>query len=243
MSILVAAFLLGLFGSAHCVAMCGGVACALSGGVVRLGRAPRVARSTLAYNVGRIGAYAALGALIGLVGQTADAIPFLAGARVALRLLAGLLLVGAGLYVAGLWSRYARLERIGAPVWRRVRPIATALFASDRTIAKLATGALWGFMPCGLVYAAFALALSTGTVGDGALAMLAFGLGTAPAMIATGLTGARIASLAAAHAWVRRAAGAVVVAFGIANVGFAVSSLRDADPAHARSHCAACHAH
>jgi hypothetical protein len=230
MSAIVAALLLGFFGSAHCVVMCGGVAGALSGGLVRIGRAPRPVRATLAYNVGRVSAYVALGALVGAIGYSVDRIPFIGSARIVLRLAAGLLLVGAGLYVAGAWKRFAIVERAGAPLWRRVRPIASRLLGAESVGAKLGVGALWGLMPCGLVYAAFALAIASGTIAGGATVMLAFGAGTLPAMIATGIASGRAMSAYASRAWLRRAAGAFVVVFGVIDVASASLSLTEPAP-------------
>jgi hypothetical protein len=233
---IVPAFLLGLFGSAHCVMMCGGIASALSGGLVRIGRKPKPMRSTLGYNVGRIAAYVALGALVGALGRAADFVPYLGAARIALRLVAGAMLVGAGLYVAGAWKRFAYVERIGLPVWRRVQPVAAKLLGSQRPAAAIGVGALWGLMPCGLVYAGFGLALASGSVAQGALVMAAFGLGTAPAMIATGLASARIVPALRSHDWIRRTAGVLVVVFGLVDVASATASLREPTPACCHHH-------
>lgn len=98
--------------------------------------------------------------------------------------------------------------------------------------------ALWGLMPCGLVYAAFGLALASGSPLRGALVMAAFGAGTAPAMIATGLASARFAPDVRARAWLRRTAGALVFAFGAIDVASAGASL--ASPS--RPTCACHHA-
>jgi sulfite exporter TauE/SafE len=46
---------------------------------------------------------------------------------------------------------------------------------------------VWGWLPCGLVYAALALAANTGDAGNSALTMLAFGLGTLPAVMGVGI--------------------------------------------------------
>lgn len=224
MTWLVPAFLLGLFGSAHCVLMCGGIATALSSDLVQIGRRKRSA-PTFAYNLGRVAAYVALGALVGTLGRAVDFVPVIGEARVALRLIAGLLLVGAGLWVAGAFSKFSMLERLGAPIWRRVSPIATRLARSRSALSSLGVGALWGLMPCGLVYAAFGLALVSGTWAKGALVMAAFGFGTAPAMLAVGLASARVAPAVRTHAWIRRTAGALVLAFGLVDVASASASL------------------
>ena len=236
MTFIVPAFLLGLFGSAHCVTMCGGIASALSGGLVQLGREPRPVRSTMGYNVGRVAAYVALGALVGAMGRAADFVPYFGAARLALRFVAGAMLVGAGLWVAGAWSRFSIVERAGAPIWRRVQPTAARLLGSRSPVAALGVGALWGLMPCGLVYAAFGLALASGAVASGALVMAAFGLGTAPAMIATGLASARVVPALRGRDWIRRSAGALVVVFGLVDVASATDALRHPVPVCCQHH-------
>ena len=219
MTLVVSAFLLGLFGSVHCVAMCGGIA----GTLVRIGRGPK-RLPTLGYNAGRLGSYVMLGAVVGGLGHAVDYVPRFG---VVLRLAAGLMLVGAGLYVAGAWPRFAWIERIGAPVWRAVRPVAV------RARSTLVMGALWGLMPCGLVYAGYGIATASGSAALGALVMAAFGFGTLPAMLTVGFTSKRVTL---SNVWVRRAAGVLVLLFGLVDVASASASL--ATPA--QPHCA-CH--
>ena len=91
-------------------------------------------------------------------------------------------------------------------------------------------------MPCGLVYAAFGLALASGAVAHGALVMAAFGLGTAPAMIATGLASARIVPALRGREWIRRAAGVLVVVFGLVDVASATDALRHPVPVCCQHH-------
>ena len=236
MTFIVPAFLLGLFGSAHCVMMCGGIASALSGSLVQIGRRPKPMRSTLGYNVGRVAAYVMLGALVGAIGRAVDFVPWFGAARIALRFVAGAMLVGAGLWVAGAWNRFSIVERIGAPIWQRVRPTASRLLGSRSPLAAIGVGALWGLMPCGLVYAAFGLALASGSVASGALVMAAFGAGTAPAMIATGLASARIVPALRGREWIRRAAGVLVVVFGLVDVASATEALRHPVPVCCQHH-------
>jgi hypothetical protein len=197
---ILAALVMGLLGSAHCIVMCGGIVGMLSAGASR-------ARLTIAYNLGRITSYAAAGAIAGLVGHALD------GARVGLRFAAALLMIGVGLYVAGRWRRFAALERIGAPLWKRVEPMAKGLLPVRTVPRALALGGLWGWMPCGLVYGALALAVTGGGAATGALTMLAFGAGTLPVLLALGALASYVKALARV-AWVRTAAGLVIVALG-----------------------------
>ena len=75
-------------------------------------------------------------------------------------------------------------------------------------VAMLAAGLAWGWLPCAMVYAALAAAAFSGGAAGGALAMLAFGLGTLPFLLGAGWLASRLRS------W-RRAAGAAVLGFGV----------------------------
>jgi sulfite exporter TauE/SafE len=219
---LVSAWIMGSVGSTHCVVMCGGAASTISGSVVKLGRKPRVTPTTasLAYNAGRIASYSVAGAIAGAIGIGIDRLPFVMGAEIALRFFAGLLLCAIGLYIAGVWRRGAAFERIGLPLWRRLEPFARRLIPIRSVGSALALGALWGWMPCGLVYAALGIALASGTPIFGALTMIAFGIGTLPALLLTALFGARLGVLAN-RAVVRRVAGITILLFGLFHVAAA----------------------
>jgi sulfite exporter TauE/SafE len=184
---LLAGLLLGLFGSGHCLGMCGGIAAALGGAARRWPLA-------LAYHVGRIGSYAVLGALFGLlVAIGADALrPLLPLIGALLRSLAALLVIAMGLYVAGWWPGLTRLEAVGARLWRHVAPLTRRLLPPSNLGAALLLGALWGLLPCGLIYSSLAWAGASGDAGDAALRMAAFGLGTLPAMATVTLGGQQL---------------------------------------------------
>jgi sulfite exporter TauE/SafE len=230
LSLILSAFAMGLLGSTHCAVMCSGVIGVLSGGLTPLRRKSareslHTARIVLAYNAGRIASYAVAGAIAGAFGALADRIPVLRGAQLGLRLVAGLLMLAVGLYLAGAWQKLALVERAGLPLWRRVEPIARRLMPARTVPAALGLGALWGWMPCGLVYAALGVALGTGSASAGALTMLAFGAGTLPMLLAVGALAARLAAFTRAT-WVRRAAGIAVVAFGVFHVVAASAQMR-----------------
>jgi hypothetical protein len=179
------AFLMGLFGGVHCVLMCGGVVgtlCARIPDPSPRGRAGHL----LAYNAGRILTYSALGAFAGGVGAvSATALPF-QGAQLALRLAAALIMIGAGLYLAGLFRWFTRIEGAGGVLFRALGPLWGRLRDARSPGAAVLLGALWGFLPCGMVYAAVALALASGSASSGALTLAAFGLGTLPALLVVG---------------------------------------------------------
>jgi sulfite exporter TauE/SafE len=226
---LLGGLVVGVLGSAHCVVMCGGIAGALAvapDGGGRLGAGGR----QVAYNLGRIASYAAAGALAGGLG-IALATAFGATGAMLLRAAAALLLLALGLYLAGWWSGLATVERQGARLWRRVAPLAARLRPGRSLGGALALGMVWGWLPCGLVYSALALAATSGDWQRGALVMAGFGLGTLPAMVATGLVAGRLGGLARAAA-PRRIAGVMLIAFGLWTLAAsgAVAPLRGAPP-------------
>ena len=106
------------------------------------------------------------------------------------------------------------LESLGAPLWRKLAP-STRRFLPLRSPAHaLVLGGIWGLMPCGLLYGALALAASAESTSTGAATMAAFGLGTLPVMITASALAHRV-TRALGRAWVRRAAGCMVLAFGL----------------------------
>lgn len=179
---LLAAFALGLAGAGHCLGMCGGIAAALN-----LGGAPGAA-TTVAYHGGRILSYTLLGGAFGVAAGTIDIAPWTVG----LRYLAGLLLIGMGLYVGGWWLGMQRLERAGAVLWQPVQRFSARLLPIRNPLQGTALGLCWGLMPCGLIYSSLAWAATAADGARGALLMFCFGIGTLPAMLATGFGAQRL---------------------------------------------------
>jgi sulfite exporter TauE/SafE len=181
-------FLAGLAGSAHCVGMCGGFACALGsdprGGVATV-------RRHLIYNLGRFSTYCFLGAVAGslgllLVGHGGG----MTAASLAQRLLAvvsGLLMMYIGLRFFGFFRRFSS-SRIDSSANFLVSAL-RALLKAPGAAAPLAFGVLNGFLPCPLVYAFAAQAAGSGGTLPGLVTMAAFGLGTFPAMLMMGGVG------------------------------------------------------
>lgn len=183
------AFMLGLAGSLHCLGMCGPLALAIpfaksrsqgpgSAGLVL--NFNRMVAGRLAYNGGRILAYALIGALFGLVGRSL----LLAGFQRWLSIGVGIALI-AGLIASRKYS-----------VWRPLAAFVGWLKSTMGSVLRnpspgslLLLGVLNGFLPCGLVYVAAAGAAATAGAISGALYMTVFGLGTAPAMFAIGFSG------------------------------------------------------
>jgi sulfite exporter TauE/SafE len=189
-SSLTAAFLLGLFSSAHCVGMCGGIMGALSMAIPANAKARRWV-ILLSYNLGRIFSYALMGAIVGIFAQQITA----SGGAIWLRWLAGLLLIAMGLYLANWWRGLTYLETGGRYLWAYLQPLGKTLMPVDNAAKAILLGGIWGWLPCGLVYSALAYAMAQGQAVGGGLVMLAFGLGTLPSVLATGFVAQQLGRL------------------------------------------------
>lgn len=225
---LMSALLLGLFGSVHCLGMCGGIAGALGQALPEHAPGADWLRGIL-YSSGRITSYTLAGAGAGLAGE---AFAMGTGLGIVLRVCAGVLILAFGLHVAGWWNGLAALERIGLVAWRRLAPLARQIGRPDRIPKIFAVGMLWGWLPCGLVYSALMAASTTGTMALGAAFMACFGLGTLPALLAASGFGARLGAFLALRSS-RRAAGILLLCFGFWSIAGALMPLHGqhgADP-------------
>lgn len=207
--LLISALILGLLGGGHCLGMCGGLMGALTLAIPPEQRGRRL-QLLLAYNLGRILSYASAGLLFGLAGWAVASSP----AAMLLRIVAGLLLISMGLYLGGWWSGLTRIEALGRGLWRHIQPVASRLLPVSSLPRALLLGALWGWLPCGLVYSTLLWAASQGDALDSGLLMLAFGLGTWPVLLATGMAAERLTALLRRRG-VRMAAGLLVILFGL----------------------------
>lgn len=208
-SALTAAFLLGLFSSAHCVGMCGGIMGALSMAIPANAKVRRWV-ILLSYNLGRIFSYALMGAIVGVFAQQITE----SGGAIWLRWIAGLLLIAMGLYLANWWRGLTYLETGGRYLWTYLQPLGKALMPVDTAAKAVALGGIWGWLPCGLVYSALAYAMAQGHVLGGGLIMLAFGLGTLPAVLATGFVAQQLGRLLQRRQ-IRWSFALVVILFGL----------------------------
>lgn len=207
---LIGAFVVGLLGGVHCAGMCGGIVGALSFGSGEQRRWPIL----LSYNAGRIASYTFAGAIMGALGFFFSGLLPVQMAQQLLLTVAAVFLILMGLYLAG-WSRLlSRVERAGGVIWRRIEPLGRR-FLPVRSVGQgLVLGALWGWLPCGLVYSALVWTVSSGGALQGAALMLAFGLGTLPNLLLMGVAAQQLSR------WVRLpivrwSAGALVVGFGL----------------------------
>ena len=223
---LTTALLAGLFGSAHCLGMCGGISglFALHSSVRGLRRQLPMA---LVYNAGRLVSYTVLGTAVAALGARIGSLaPALAGP---VRLVAGAVIILIGLQIAFNVRALGFLERMGSVAWSRISPLAGRLFPVNSLPRALGLGLLWGLLPCGLVYSVLLVAATSTRAADGALIMLAFGIGTAPAMLLTGLGAARLAQLMQDRR-TRLGAGLLIVMLGILTLVMPITVLLSPDP-------------
>lgn len=178
-------FILGLSSSLHCLGMCGPIVMAVP--VKGNGFSSR-AFGILEYNLGRISTYALLGALIGFVGLGVQTF----GIMQWVSIFSGAFIL---LFAWKNWiSRKMESIFAGFGLRRFVSFGMGNILAGDFPFKLFLLGSLNGLLPCGMVYLALVNALLAGNSPASALAMLFFGLGTLPAMVAAGLAAKRINS-------------------------------------------------
>jgi len=215
-SALIAAFLAGLLGGLHCFAMCGGYVGALAAGPGPVKDGVILPSKTLLFrqiaaHAGRLGSYVVLGAALGAAGGAALGSAWLPVQR-GLYFAANALLLVLAVGVARGASPFGWFERAGLGLYAKLLPAARPLASGTSAPSRFGLGLLWGFTPCGLVYGVLPVAMLSGGALDGALVMLAFGLGTLPNLLAAGMLIGRGQGLLA-RPGVRYVAGALIGAF------------------------------
>lgn len=204
----ITALLLGLLGSAHCLGMCGGISSAVAMGIDRQNQRPVLL--LFGFNSGRILSYAVAGALMGSIGWLIRS----PEVSLFLRSMAGIILIMMGLYVAQIWKGLSYLERQGSHLWKHIQPLSRKLLPVRTPFQSLALGVLWGWLPCGLVYSTLIWSATAGDWKQSALMMACFGLGTIPAMFATGLLASQVQALLK-NRKAQTVAGLMIIVFGL----------------------------
>lgn len=192
-----AAFVIGLFSSLHCIGMCGSIIGTLTYSLSQeLRNNKRILFSIiLSYNLGRVASYAIAGAVVGLL-----SLPFSQGmAYRFLQLVSAAIMTGAGLYIGGWFPRFAYIEKMGSRFWKLIEPFGRKMIPVKTRSQAMLFGMVWGWLPCGLIYTALALAATTGNVMHSSMTMLAFGLGTLPAVVGVGIMTTLLARLSKAR--------------------------------------------
>jgi sulfite exporter TauE/SafE len=225
-----------LLGSLHCAGMCGGLVAFYAGDPADRRRAG-APLAHLAYNVGRLAVYAALGAAAGALGAALDLGGTLLGVQRVAAVVAGALIA--------LWGAMTLLELSGRrvprfeppPGLRRLVSHGVGLVAARRPpVRALVVGLLTGCLPCGWLYAFVATAAGTGSAASGALVMVVFWLGTLPVMVGLGLGLRALAGPLARH--VPAACAVAMIVLGLLAVAGRVTDAPHTlvDLHHAASH-------
>lgn len=215
-SIYIAAFIVGFLGGVHCLGMCGGIV-----GALTFNLKPAVQLSwwrtlpyQLVYNSGRISSYVVVGALFGFLGASITSLAQFLPAQQILQTVAGIFMIVLGLYLGGWWNGVVAVERAGTGAWQKIQPLAQKLIPVKNLPQAWAYGFVWGWIPCGLVYSMLIMALSSGGATEGAMVMLAFGLGTLPNLMLMGVFAFYFTRLSQTT-WVRQLAGISVILMGL----------------------------
>lgn len=213
------AFIIGLLGSGHCIVMCGGISTMLTTAISDQARHKQVL-IVFAYNFGRIASYSLIGAIVAFTSSmAAKNIGF---PVVILKTIAGIFLIFLGLYL-GQWLMWlSRIEYLGKKVWRHISPLTKNFIPIKNVKSALALGALWGWLPCGLVYSTLTWSLASADTLNGALIMLFFGLGTLPALLSISLGTFSVKSLLT-QPFFRKASAILVIFYGIYSILIAIS--------------------
>ena len=217
---LLGALMIGFFGSAHCIGMCGGIASAMS--ITSVSPSNRLL-TTFFYNCGRLSSYIVAGAIVG--GAISSASGLVSNYQILnwLRLLSAIVMVILALYIGKWWQGIVHIEKIGKYVWRLIAPLANRMLPLRSSFHALPLGFLWGWLPCGLVYSTLTWAAVSGSALNGSLIMLAFGAGTLPSMLLIGI-GANYANKLKNSIAFRQVGALLLLAYG-AYIGASTFSL------------------
>jgi len=233
-SAIFSAFVVGLFSTLHCLGMCGGIIGALSLSLPaeirdnRLKLLPYVS----AYNVGRLSSYTAAGAIAGGLGHSIVSGISPAHGHLILLGAAFVTMTGIGLYLAGWFPRFSRIEKLGRPIWARLEPLGKRLLPVKSPLQAFFFGTIWGWLPCSLVYSALLWSTSTGNSLQGAALMLAFGFGTLPAVMTAGIVSGWMVRLGQ-RPYLRVAIGLSIVAMAVVSLAM---NLNHNDPTSHQHH-------
>ena len=211
-----AAIMMGLFSSLHCIGMCGSII-----GTLTFSLSPEIRKSkfrlltiVFSYNLGRITSYGLAGLLVGVMAGFLS-LPFTQGqAHRLLQIFSALVMSGAGLYLAGWFPRFAYIEKLGTRFWKMIEPFGRKLIPVKNNAQALMFGMIWGWLPCGLIYTALALAATTGNIVHSAITMFCFGIGTLPAVMGVGVITPLLTSLSRAKHF-KHAVGILFILFAL----------------------------
>jgi uncharacterized protein len=233
-------FLLGLGSSFHCIAMCGGISSALSFGLDadKRNKPIRLLIFICAYNIGRILSYSIAGAIVGYFAYLSPFSTVNTIAYFAFQVIATIFLLALGLHVAGFLPQLKKIEMAGIYVWKYLQPIGKRFMPANTIPRALLVGAVWGWLPCGLVYSVLLWTISAADPLLGSLYMLMFGLGTMPSLLFVSFASTKIYNLSSLMP-LRKLSGALIITLALASAaiqfGLFKSSTEDSQ-SHQHSH-------
>ncbi len=200
------------------MAMCGGIinALTLSLSAEIRNQSLRFFSLICAYNLGRISSYTLMGALVGYLSylsplSSVNSLPY-----VFMQYLASIFLIGLGLHVAGWFPQMKKIESVGMYIWKYLRVFAGNFVPANTISRSIMAGLIWGWLPCGMVYAVLLWTLSSVSPANGAIYMLMFGLGTLPSMIFMGLASNAITTILSLKR-LRVTTGLIIILLGLAS--------------------------
>jgi len=178
---LLTGLLAGLFGSTHCLAMCGGIVGLLHSQLPQGGSA-----LSAGFHIGRITSYLAIAMLATLIGMLPgqllpDAAPAI------MRIVLGLLIISMAVYIAAPGRFRDLAGQLAAPLTRRLMPLLSKFLPVRSLDQAIGLGLLWGLLPCGLLYSIVAAAVLLADPLATTAMVVAFGAGTVPLLLGSGL--------------------------------------------------------
>lgn len=205
------AFAVGLLGAGHCLGMCGGITGMLTNAIGENARAQRL-KLVFSYHIGRLFSYALIGAIVGF--SSSLAVKGTGFNGLYLHILSAIFLILLGFYIAQWWQVIGKVELIGKKLWQYISPLAKHFIPVKSPTQALGLGALWGWLPCGLVYSMLTWALASGSATKGALTLFFFGLGTLPALLSMSYGVHYVQSLMR-NQILRKCTGLLMIVYGI----------------------------
>lgn len=204
-------------GAGHCFGMCGGLIGAFSAQLPYKADQNRLASQLLfllSYNSGRIFSYALAGAIVGGSANALGQLFAIDSYLLILRIIAGVMMILMGLYIAQFWAGLMQLEKLGQYLWRYLSPFAQKLLPVTNYPQAIAAGFIWGWLPCGLVYSMLTWSVMANSALQGAGIMVAFGVGTLPALLSAGVA-AKFLSHWTKKNSIKLLSGMLLILFGI----------------------------
>ena len=228
LEIIISGVILGLMGSGHCVAMCGGIISSLSvttkskfktqdENQIPVNNIEQKKNNWLAiflYQVGRISSYTIAGLIVGILGNLFGTSVENLTSEPLLKIFSALLIILMGLHISRIPVGAFNIERLGKYLWNVIKPYSRHFLPVDKPYKALFLGGVWGWLPCGLVYTSLGYAVATADSLSSATFMFSFGLGTLPSTLLISGISIEIKTLLN-NLLVMRITGTIFVIFGV----------------------------